>query len=115
MIGINAVVMDNAVIGEESIVAALAFIKADVVIPPRSLVAGVPARVLRRLSDDEVNWKSQGTATYQELAKRSMQSMHEVAPLPEPEPDRRRTQVAFMDPLFLAKLRFGQAASESTE
>lgn len=115
MIGINAVVMDNAVIGEESIVAALAFIKADVVIPPRSLVAGVPARVLRRLSDDEVNWKSQGTATYQELAKRSMQSMHEVAPLPEPEPDRRRTQVAFMDPLFLAKLRFGKAASESTE
>ncbi len=47
MVGMNAVIMDNATIGESSIVAALAFVKADAQIPPRSLVAGIPARAHR--------------------------------------------------------------------
>src|SRR5690606_22797943 len=51
MVGMNAVVMDQAVIGESSIVAAMAFVKAGLGIPPRSLVVGAPARVLRELSD----------------------------------------------------------------
>jgi hypothetical protein len=53
LVGMNAVIMDNAVIGEASIVAAMAFVKAGVEIPPRSLVAGMPAKVLRELSDEE--------------------------------------------------------------
>jgi len=62
MVGMNAVVMDEAVVGAESIVAALAFVKAGAVIPPRSLAVGSPAKVIRELSEDEVAWKSQGTA-----------------------------------------------------
>ena len=54
MVGMNAVVMDQAVVGESSIVAAMAFVKAGMQIPPRSLVVGAPARVLRQLSDDDV-------------------------------------------------------------
>ena len=46
LVGMNAVVMDNAVIGDSSIVAACAFIKAGLEIPPRSLVAGVPAKIV---------------------------------------------------------------------
>ena len=54
LIGMNAVIMDNAVIGESAIVAASAFVKAGAEIPPRSLVAGMPAKVIRELSDDEI-------------------------------------------------------------
>ena len=54
LVGMNAVVNDNAVIGESAIVAALAFVKSDMIVPPRTLVAGIPARVLRLLT--ERNW-----------------------------------------------------------
>lgn len=115
MVGINAVVMDNAVVGEGAIVAALAFVKADMVIPPRTLAAGVPAKIIRPLRPEEVDWKGQGTATYQALTLHSRRAMVEVTPLPEPERDRRRSTVASVDPLFLAKKRFGKAAEEPAE
>ena len=94
MVGMNAVVMDEAVIGESSIVAACAFVKAGMVIAPRSLAAGVPAKVLRELTDEEIAWKGAGTRTYQELAVRSMKTMREVAPLAAAEPDRPRIKVS---------------------
>lgn len=94
MVGMNAVVMDEAVVGESSIVAACAFVKAGMVIAPRSLAAGVPAKVLRPLTDEEIEWKRSGTRTYQELAVRSMQTMREVAPQTAVEPDRPRIRVS---------------------
>jgi len=94
MVGMNAVVMDEAVIGESSIVAACAFVKAGMVIAPRSLAAGVPARVLRELTDEEIAWKGSGTRTYQELAVRSMTTMREVVPLAAAEPNRPRIKVS---------------------
>ena len=93
MVGMNAVVMDEAVIGESSIVAACAFVKAGMVIAPRSLAAGVPAKVLRPLTEEEIAWKGTGTRTYQELAVRSMNTMREVAPLTAAEADRPRIKV----------------------
>jgi phenylacetic acid degradation protein len=94
MVGMNAVVMDEAVVGESAMVAACAFVKAGMVIAPRSLAAGVPAKVLRPLTDEEISWKQSGTRTYQELAVRSMKTMREVAPLVAAEPDRPRIKVA---------------------
>jgi phenylacetic acid degradation protein len=47
-------------------------------------------QVLRELSDDEIKWKTNGTAQYQELAVRSMQTMRETEALTAPEPDRKR-------------------------
>jgi phenylacetic acid degradation protein len=61
LVGMNAVVNDNAVIGESAIVAAMAFVKAGMVVPPRTLVAGVPAKVVRALTDQELAWKVEGT------------------------------------------------------
>lgn len=90
MVGMNAVVMDRAVVGAESIVAAMSFVKANMVIPPRSMVMGTPAKVMRELTDDDVQWKSFGTRQYHELAVRSHQSMREVDALLEVEPDRQR-------------------------
>jgi len=106
MVGMNAVIMDNAVIGENSIVAALAFVKADVVIPPDSLVAGIPGKVIRQLRAEEIAWKAEGTATYQELAVRSLQTLRAVEPLSQVEPNRKRVPVEPMDPLYKAKQRF---------
>src|SRR6202162_3083432 len=72
LVGMNAVVNDNAVIGESAIVAAMAFVKAGMVVPPRTLVAGVPAKVVRTLTDQELAWKIEGTRSYRELARRSL-------------------------------------------
>ncbi len=94
MVGMNAVIMDEAVIGESAIVAACAFVKAGMVIAARSLAAGVPAKVLRELTDEEIAWKQSGTRTYQELAVRSMTTMREVAPLAAVEPGRPRIKVS---------------------
>lgn len=90
LVGMNAVVMDEAEIGEKSIVAACAFVPAGMKVPPRSLVAGIPAKVKRELSDDEIAWKLEGTQTYQALTVRSLASLHEVVPLAQVEAGRPR-------------------------
>ena len=105
LVGMNAVIMDNAVIGESSIVAASAFVKASQVIPPRTLVAGVPAKIIRPLSDEEMAWKADGTRTYQELTKRCLASMVETAPLSEIEPGRKRIEMPDVVPLTELKNR----------
>ena len=88
MVGMNVVVMDGAVVGEEAIVAALSFVKAGMVIPPRSMVMGAPARVIRELTDEEIRWKSFGTLQYQQLTTRSLNTMREVVAFTEIEPNR---------------------------
>lgn len=100
LVGINAVVMDGAVIGAESIVAALSFVNAGLLVPPRSMVMGAPARVTRSLSDQEVAWKSAGTAHYQELTVRARASMRQVDALTEVEGDRKRMHWDSALPLY---------------
>ena len=105
LIGMNAVVNDSAVIGESAIVAAMAFVKAGMIVPPRTLVAGMPAKVIRALTDTELAWKSEGTASYHELARRSLATMRATAPLAAPEPDRPRFELPEMLPLSVLKAR----------
>lgn len=107
LIGMNAVVMDNAVVGEAAIVAACAFVKAGMEIPPRVLVAGVPAKVVRPLTEQEIAWKGEGTATYQDLTRRSLATMREVQPLPHAEAGRQRLNVASVPPLVELKKQGG--------
>lgn len=90
LIGMNSVIMDDAVIGENSFVAAMTFVGAAMEVEPNSLVAGIPAKKVRRLSEQEVQWKSQGTAGYQRLAVHSLASMKPVAPLEVEEASRKR-------------------------
>ena len=54
LIGMNATILDGAVIGKESIVGAGALVTGGKRFPPRSLILGSPARVVRELSDEEV-------------------------------------------------------------
>jgi phenylacetic acid degradation protein len=107
LVGMNAVVNDNAVVGDSAIVAAMAFVKAGMVIPPRTIASGVPAKVLRALTDTELAWKAEGTRQYQDLARRSLATMRAVAPLLAPEPDRKRLDLPEMLPLSVLKERTG--------
>ncbi len=90
MVGMNAVVMDNAVVGESAIVAAQSLVRAGMEIPPRMLAGGVPAKVMRELSELEMAWKVEGTAVYLNLAKRCHATMQHVEALTAVEPDRKR-------------------------
>lgn len=108
LIGMNAVIMDNAIIGESAIVAASAFVKAGAEIPPRSLVAGMPAKVIRELSDEEIAWKGEGTRTYQDLTRRSLATMVECEPLAAMEADRKRIHMPDVVPLVELKKRDGR-------
>ncbi len=90
LVGMNAVVMDDAIIGESSIVGATAFVAAGFECPSRSLVIGVPAKIKRELSNREIEWKTQGTLEYQELAKRCLATLEKTVALTEAEPDRGR-------------------------
>lgn len=67
LVGMNAVIMDDVEIGDESIIGALSFINANTIIPPRSLVVGNPAKIIKQVSDDMIAWKTKGTQLYQSL------------------------------------------------
>ena len=105
LVGMNSVVNDNAVIGEWAIVAAMAFVKAGMVVAPRTLVAGTPARVVRELTEQELEWKDSGTVSYQELTRRCLATMKATSPLAAPEPDRPRIVLEEMIPLHVFKDR----------
>lgn len=107
MVGMNAVVMDEAVVGENAIVAAMAFVKAKDRIPPNSLAVGAPARVVRELTAQEIQWKRQGTGVYRALAAEAGHKLERVQPLTAVEPNRRRVSAPQYDPLFLERLKFG--------
>lgn len=98
MVGMNAVVMDEAVIAPRSIVGAGALVKAGFHCEPGSLIVGAPAKVLRMLSEKEIEWKMKGTEEYQRLTRRSLASLEECQPLEEAEPDRPRVDAGTYQP-----------------
>jgi carbonic anhydrase/acetyltransferase-like protein (isoleucine patch superfamily) len=70
LIGMQATVLNGAVVGEESVVAAGALVSPGMAVPPRTLVAGVPAKVRREVSDDELEHLRRGVRSYLELKAR---------------------------------------------
>jgi phenylacetic acid degradation protein len=90
LVGINAVVMDEAEVGEDAIVAAMSFVKAKDKVPPRTLVAGIPAKVMRELSDADVAHKMGGTAMYHENNRQSRATLKPAEALTEMEAGRKR-------------------------
>lgn len=67
LIGMRATLLNRSVIGRGSLVAAGAVVLEGTVIPPRSLVAGMPAKVRRSLTDEEVQGIRRNAATYRDL------------------------------------------------
>ena len=95
LIGMNAVVMDNATVGAGSIVGALCFVPAEMQIPPRSVVVGNPARIVKQVTDEMLAWKTEGTALYQALPARLRDSLRPVEPLREVPADRARQESSY--------------------
>ncbi len=83
LVGMNAVIMDDAEIGDESIIGALCFIKAKTKIPSRSLVVGNPGKIIKKVSDEMISWKTKGTQLYQSLPKDLYDTLKECEPLRE--------------------------------
>jgi phenylacetic acid degradation protein len=99
LIGIGAIVMDDVVVEEEAFVGAASFVRAGFIVPRRTLVTGVPARIVRELKPEELAWKATGTREYQELTVRCLASLRECQPLSAPEPNRPRLAVSETVPL----------------
>ena len=95
MVGMNAVIMDRVDLGAGSIVGALTFIKADTIIPERSLVVGNPGRVVKEVSDEMLAWKTKGTQLYQTLPADCHESLEATDPHEEMPEDRPRQEVLF--------------------
>ena len=83
LVGMNTVIMDDAEIGDESIVGAMAFVRAETKIPNRSLVVGNPAKIIKQVSDEMIAWKTKGTQLYQQLPADCHATLKEVEPLRE--------------------------------
>ena len=72
LIGMQSTVLNGAVIGEEAVVAAGALVPPGMQVPPRSMVAGVPAKVRREVSEEELAHVRRGVRSYLELKGRYM-------------------------------------------
>jgi len=86
LIGMNSVIMDDSIIGNECIIGALSFIKEASIFDKRSLIVGNPAKVIKQVSDEMMEWKKKGTNLYQLLAADCLSDLKEVEPytqLPE--------------------------------
>ena len=94
LIGMNSVIMDNVDLGDECIVGALSFIKAGMQIPNRKMVVGNPATIIKDVSNEMIEWKTKGTALYQQLPKECYETLKEVEPLRQ-IPASRPSQEAF--------------------
>ncbi len=83
LVGMNAVVMDRVVIGDESIVGAQAFVAADTIIAPRSVVVGNPAKTVKSVTDEMLEWKDRGTQQYMQLPADCQATLNPCEPLTE--------------------------------
>jgi phenylacetic acid degradation protein len=88
LIGMNSVVMDHAVVGAGCIVGALTFVPSEMIIPDRKVVVGAPARIVRDVSDEMLQWKTEGTQLYQRLPAMMRESWKPSEPLREVPVDR---------------------------
>ncbi|OYU81636.1 MAG: gamma carbonic anhydrase family protein [Flavobacterium sp. BFFFF1] len=96
LVGMNAVIMDDAELGDECIVGALTFIKAEMKIPNRKMVVGNPAVIVKDISDDMIAWKTKGTQLYQQLPKDLYETLKVVEPLREIPKDRPIQETNYM-------------------
>jgi len=103
LIGMNAVLMDGAEIGDYAFVAAQAFVRAGFKVPPRTVAAGIPARILRDLTDVEVEWKCMGDQDYQGIIRRSRASLERVKPLASIDSEEPRIRAPGVPPLYRAR------------
>ena len=95
LVGMNAVIMDEAKIGKECIVGALSFVSAKTTTQNRKIIAGNPAREIKDVSDKMLNWKTEGTKLYQQLPKQCKSMLKACEPLREIEKNRPKQKINY--------------------
>lgn len=86
LIGMNAVIMDEAEIGDECIVGALSFVSAESKFTKRQLIVGNPAKIIKEVSEDMIEWKTRGTRLYQQLPEACRKTLRPCEPLRREQP-----------------------------
>jgi carbonic anhydrase/acetyltransferase-like protein (isoleucine patch superfamily) len=92
----NSVIMDDVEIGDECIIGALSFVPAETKIPSRKIVVGNPAKIIKEVSDDMIEWKTKGTLLYQQLPEDCYKSLKTCEPLREVEMNRPKQQDVYL-------------------
>lgn len=92
LVGMNAVIMDDVEVGDNSIIGALCFVPAKMSIPERKIVVGNPAKIVKDVSDEMIAWKTKGTELYQQLPADCFASLKPCEPLREVEVNRPKQQ-----------------------
>jgi carbonic anhydrase/acetyltransferase-like protein (isoleucine patch superfamily) len=95
LVGMNAVIMDNVQLGDESIVGALSFIKEGEIIPARSVIVGNPGKIVKQATDEMINWKTEGTKLYQALPSECFSSLKPCDPLSETPSEQIRQEESY--------------------
>jgi phenylacetic acid degradation protein len=95
LVGMNAVLMDNVVLGEGCIVGALSFLPADSIWEPRQVIVGNPAKAVKPVSDEMLAWKQEGTRLYQALPAELQVSLAACEPLREAPQDRTKPNAGY--------------------
>ncbi|MFZ7115756.1 MAG: transferase hexapeptide repeat family protein [Bacteroidota bacterium] len=92
LVGMNAVVMDNVIVGDNCIIGALCFVPDGMEIPERKIVVGNPAKIIKDVSDEMIEWKTKGTKLYQDLPAELYATLKACEPLREVPKDRPKQQ-----------------------
>ncbi len=95
LVGMNAVVMDNVIVGDNCIIGALCFVPDGMEIPERKIVVGNPAKIIKDVSDEMIEWKTKGTKLYQDLPAELYATLKPCEPLREVPKDRPKQQDIF--------------------
>jgi carbonic anhydrase/acetyltransferase-like protein (isoleucine patch superfamily) len=80
LIGMNAVVLHGATVGASSMIAAGSVVTENMAVPPRTLVAGVPAKIKKALDGNSAQWVSIAAARYRELASQHREAVNALKP-----------------------------------
>jgi phenylacetic acid degradation protein len=83
LVGMNAVLLDNVIVGDGCIIGALTFVPDGMQIPERKVVVGNPAKIVKDVSDEMLEWKTRGTQLYQQLPSELYSTLKPCEPLRE--------------------------------
>ena len=95
LVGMNAVIMDNATIGDGAIVGALTFVPERMEVPARKIAIGNPAKIVKDVTDQMLDWKSEGTKLYQGLPEQLSASLKICEPLRVQPKDRPKQMTGY--------------------
>lgn len=98
LVGMNSVILDDALIADRCFVGANSLIKAGFTCKPQHLIIGSPGKVIRELTDKELQWKLKGTLAYQNLTQRCLKNLELCEPLTEIDSDRPKLQIENFNP-----------------